>query len=241
MAYNFLTLTNDVCKRLNEVQLTQANFGAATSQYSSIKDAVNYSLRDINQQQYEWPFNYTTHTETLVPGQARYTFPADFKTCSMDTFRIQRDSNFNNETTLLRSIQYEEYLNKYIDQEYNTTDESIRDTPVLISRAPNLSYTLYPAPDEAYSLDYEYYTLPTDLVLSGDVPTAPEQFRTVIIEGAMYYMYTFRSDTENAQMSGNKFQQLLKDLRSVYINRYEYMKSTMIEGRRYSTYSHRRD
>ena len=41
MATTFLTLVNDVNKRLNEVELTSSNFGAATGFYAHIKDAVN--------------------------------------------------------------------------------------------------------------------------------------------------------------------------------------------------------
>jgi hypothetical protein len=41
MAYNYLGLTNEVNRRLNEVELTSANFPTATGFYAHIKDAVN--------------------------------------------------------------------------------------------------------------------------------------------------------------------------------------------------------
>ena len=53
MAYNFLGLVNEVNRRLNEVELTSANFDSATGFYSHAKDAVNASIRYINQSEFE--------------------------------------------------------------------------------------------------------------------------------------------------------------------------------------------
>ena len=58
MAYDYIGLTNEVNRRLNEVELTSANFSTATGFYAHIKDAVNASIRDINHTHYEWPFNH---------------------------------------------------------------------------------------------------------------------------------------------------------------------------------------
>ena len=49
MAYDFLGLVNAVNRRLNEVELSSANFATATGFYSQAKDAVNASIRYINQ------------------------------------------------------------------------------------------------------------------------------------------------------------------------------------------------
>lgn len=227
MAYNFLTLTNDVCKRLNEVELTSSNFASAVGQYGTIKDSVNYAIRDINIDQYEWPFNYSTHTETLVAGTARYAFPADYKTSSNDTFRIKRDASLGNATVNLKEKLYEEYLTVFLDQEYNTSDTSIRKLPEFVFKTPNLGYVLAPVPDQAYDLIYEYYTIPEDLEAYDDVPTIPFQFRKIIGDGAVYYNYLFRGDIENAQLIKQHFDKGVDRMRSLYINRTLYLKSTM--------------
>jgi hypothetical protein len=60
MAYNYLSLTNEVCRRLNETELTSSNFASTTGFYSQIKDAVNSSVRDVNQKHFSWPFNHNT-------------------------------------------------------------------------------------------------------------------------------------------------------------------------------------
>lgn len=228
MAYNFLGLVNDVNRRLNEVELTQANFGSAVGFYSSAKDAINASIREINQAQFEWPFNHTTREEVLVPGQVRYPVQANTKTLDMDSFRLKRDDSLGIETVKLKLISYEEYLDKYLDHEYNT-DTGIRGIPRFVFRTPSLEYGVVPVPDKAYTIAYEYYSNPASLSTYADVPTIPEEFRYVIVEGAMVHAHNFRGDNESAELSRRAFQDGMKSLRSLYINRYEYLRSTVRE------------
>ena len=63
MAYDYLGLVNDVNRRLNEVELTSSNFAATTGFYSFAKDAVNSSIRHIQQEEYEWPWNHVEQEE----------------------------------------------------------------------------------------------------------------------------------------------------------------------------------
>ena len=58
MAYNFLGLVNQVNRSLNEVELSSTNFDTATGFYAHAKDAVNSSIRDINQTEHNFPFNH---------------------------------------------------------------------------------------------------------------------------------------------------------------------------------------
>jgi hypothetical protein len=51
----------------------------------------------------------------------------------------------------------------------------------------------------------------------------------VIVDGAMYYAFQFRGDTQNSQLSERKFKEGIKYMRSIYINRYEYIRSTVID------------
>ena len=92
----------------------------------------------------------------------------------------------------LKIMQYEEYLEKFVDDEYNNTNTSIRGVPDKIIRSPNREFIVHPAPDKAYRLVFEYYSTGFDLELHTDAPSLPEQYRYVIIDGAMYYVYHFR-------------------------------------------------
>lgn len=226
--YNYLELTNDVNRRLNEVPLTTSNFNSATGYYADVKGYVNSAINRINREEFEWPFNHTTQTETLVVDQTKYTYPADVKSVAFDTFRVQGSELLNIDSRKLRIMDYEEYLDTRVDEEFNPADYHGQPTHIIRNR--NLSWTVSPPPDEAYTLLYEYYRLPIDLVDWDDVPTVPEQFRWVILEGAMYHAYMFRGGLEEASISNQLFQSGIKDMRKLYINRTEYVRSSTIRS-----------
>jgi hypothetical protein len=228
MAYDFLGLVNDVNRRLNEVELTSGNFANAKGFYGQAKDAVNAAIQDINQLQHEWSWNHVTQEETLTDGVTRYAFPMDAKVIDFDSFRVKRSSTFNNQTVRLTPITYEDYLTKYADQEYNT-DTSLLDVPQYVFRAPGLEFGIVPAPKEDYEIVYEYYRNTLDLINATDVPTVPEMYRHVIIEGAMYHAYMFRSNEQAATIAKAKFEQGIKAMRIMLINRYEYVRSTALQ------------
>lgn len=228
MAYNFLGLVNDVNSRLNEVPLTTSNFASASGFYHQAKEAVNSAIQDINQLQHEWTWNHITHEEALTDGVTRYSFPSDAKVIDFDSFRIKRSSAYNNQTTKLKILSYEEYLEKFVDQEYNT-DTSLLDTPVYVFRAPGLEYGVVPAPKEDYQIVYEYYRNTVSLINASDVPSIPEMFRNIISDGAMYYAYMFRGNEQSAAISKSKFDQGIKSMRIMLINRYDYVRSTALQ------------
>jgi len=231
MAYNYLDLVNTINRRFNEVELTSSNFASAKGFYSHAKDAINNAIQDINQEEFEWPFNHCRDEIVLTAGETRYAYPNDAKTIDFDSFRIKEDSTLDNDTSKLKIMSYEEYLEQYVDQEY-TSDTSVRDLPTYVFRAPGLEFGLVSCPDKAYTLVYEYYRNAVDLVNYDDVPDIPETFKHVIIEGGMYYTYMFRSNEQAATLSKQKFEQGIKNMRVICINRYDYVRSKMIQQQR---------
>lgn len=229
MAYDYIGLVNDVNRRLNEVELTSSNFATATGEYSMIKDAVNASIRFINQHEFEWPFNHVEEEEVLTPGIVRYASPSDSKVIDFDSFRIKRDDTLGNETKKLKLISYEEYLENHVDVEYNTST-GIRQLPTYVFKSPDQEFGIVNPPDKAYKLVYEYYRLPVDLLNDTDVPSIPEQFRYVIVNGSMHFAYLFRGETQEAAVAQQRFEQEIKQMRSLYINRYDYLRSTVVNN-----------
>lgn len=225
---NFLNLVNDVAQRLNEVELTSSNFANAAGVYGNMKQAVNASIQFINQDAFQWPFNFVSYEDTLIPGNARYSYQTNAKWVDFNSFRIKRDATLGNETQRLLILDYEQYLDRKIDDEYNTSNTGIRSLPRTVSQSPNQEYVLNPVPDKAYTLEYEYYTKAVDLVLFDDEPTLPADFRHIVVDGAMYYAHLFNSDYEAADRAFNKFERGIKNMRKNYSNRYEYVRDMRI-------------
>lgn len=227
MAYDFLSLVNEVNRRLNEVELTSSNFATATGFYGAAKSAVNASITHINSEEFNWPWNHILETDTLIAGTSRYALPANSKTEDWNSFRIKRDNGTGDPALMLKHITYQEYLDKHIDDEYNT-DASIRSKPQFVARTASDEFVVWPKPDSSYNIEYEYYSYGFQLELHSDVPGIPSQYRHVIADGAMYYAYQFRSDTANANLSLNLFQDGIKYMRTMHINNTPYLRDTRV-------------
>ena len=117
MAESFLTHTNRVIARLNEVALTSSNFSSARGIQVQCQNAVNEAVRYINQKEFQYPFNHATDTETLVAGTFKYSVPTTAKTVDYNTFRLVKDSDLATSGGRLRVLNYNDYLNSYITQE----------------------------------------------------------------------------------------------------------------------------
>jgi hypothetical protein len=227
MAYDYIGLVNEVNRRLNEVELTTSTFATAKGFYAQIKDSVNSSIRDVNQTHYEWPFNHILAETTLTAGTTRYDFPNDAGSIDFDTFRIKENATFGNATGKLGVVVYEDYLENSVDQEY-ADNTSKREVPSSVFHAPSLEWGVTPPPDKNYEIVYEYYRVPVDLESFSDVPSIPERFRHVIVDGAMYHAYMFRSNEQAANLAKTKFEEGLKRMRTILVNRYTYIRSTAI-------------
>jgi len=225
MAYTYLDITNEVIARMNEVALTSANFGSARGFQVQCKNAVNDAINYVNQREFGWPFTHSTQTQTLVAGQTRYTIPADTQSVDYDTFRISKDDTLGVSGITLRILDYKEYTQKYIDQE---TTSDVGAVPIYVFRTPDNNYGLYPYPDKAYELKYEYFQKPTALSAHSDVPTIPEQFRQVIVDGATAYAYQYRGEAQQYGINFARFEDGIKQMQTILLNRADYVRSTYI-------------
>jgi len=226
MAYNYLGLTNEVLARMNEVELTASNFVSGARGFQvQCKNAVNDAINYINQREFGWPFSHATKTQTLVADQTRYSIPTDAIHVDYETFRISKDNTLGVAGTTLRVLDYKEYVDRLIEQE---TTSDVGGVPIYVFRTPDNNYGLYPYPDKAYTLKYEHFNKPTVLSAATDAPTVPEQFRQVIADGATAYAYQYRGEAQQYGINFSRFDEGIKHMQSILLNRTDYVRSTYI-------------
>ena len=302
MAESYLTYTNKVLARLNEVQLTSSNFSNARGIQVQAQHAVNESIRYINQKEFQYPFNHSTKTETLVAGTVRYSIPTTAKTVDYNTFRLVKDSDLGSSGGRLYIINYNDYVNSYITQEDEITttnlDGSLTDSattvtvnsttgfdstgtifvgneqitytgtssttftgatrgannttaaahsddtqvaqfesggvPQYVSRTPDNNFLLYPFPTKGFSLKYDFFSFPTDMSAHSDTTTIPDRFAAVIVDGATAFVYQYRGETAQYQLNFDRFEQGIKNMQTLLVNRFEYIRSTYIPKSTYN-------
>ena len=227
MATTFLTLVNDTLRRLNEVQLTSTDFASATGFRAQAKDAVNSSIQEISQKEFEFPFNFTSASLTLVAGTAEYTLASDFKIADWDSFRIAKDSDINADARLLNLINYDTFLTRFYERDGNSTSSDY-DTPVYIYRTLSNKAGFTPIPDKAYTVNYNYFAYATDLSAHDDTMSIPDQFKHVVIDGAMYHTYMFRDNPQQATITKQKFDEGIERMRTLLINRFTDVRDTRV-------------
>jgi hypothetical protein len=82
---------------------------------------------------------------------------------------------------------------------------------------------------------FDYYTFPSDLSAHGDTTSIPERFAPVIIDGATAFVYQYRGEVNQYQLNFSRFEQGIKNMQSLLINKYEYIRSTVINRPRGSS------
>jgi len=297
MALTYLTLTNAVITRMNEVALTSSTFSAARGVQVQCKNAVNDAIRYINQREFGYSFNHSSNSSTLTAGVARYSLPSSTKSLDYSTARIKKSTSLSAVGSNLTNLNYYEY----ITLNYGSEEDQIASTtlngshsstvttltltstsdfdssgtvhiggeqvtytgttgnditgctrgansttaathssgttvtqfdgggvPRFIVRTPDNNYLLYPYPDKQYTLEFDYYTFPSDLDAHGDTTTVPDRFKPVITDGATAYVYLYRGEQNQYQLNFQRFEQGIKNMQSLLINKYDYLRSSMI-------------
>jgi len=306
MAESFLTHTNRVIARLNEVALTSSNFSSARGIQVQCQNAVNEAIRYINQKEFQYPFNHSTKTQTLTAGTVKYSIPTDAKTVDYNTFRIAKDSDLAVNGGRLSILNYNDYVNSYITQEdeieTTTLSQSHTDSvttitvvsttgfdsagtlyvgneqitytaigssttftgatrgangttasahnsavqvaqfdtggvPQYVIRTPDNNYILYPFPTKSFSIKYDYFTFPSDMSAHSDTTSVPDRFAPIIADGATAFVYQYRGETQQYQLNMQRFEQGIKNMQTLLVNRFEYVRSTYIPKTRYGNAS----
>ena len=297
MALTYLELTNDVITRMNEVVLTAGTFSTARGVQIQCQNAVNESIRYINQREFAYPFNHASNSSTVVPGVARYALPASTKHVDYNTARIKKDLDLGASGNNLDILTYNEYINKefvnkeddivsttlngshsisvatltlasttgldatgtvYIGGEQvtytgilgnditgctrgaNSTTASTHASGVVVTqfdsgglpryivRTLDNNYLLYPFPDKEYQLTFDYFTFPSDLAAQGDTTSIPERFKPIIVDGAAAFVYQYRGEMQQYQLNFERFEQGIKNMQTLLVNKFEYISSKVI-------------
>ena len=100
--------------------------------------------------------------------------------------------------------------------------------PEYVVRTPDNNYLFYPFPNRSYSVKFDYFTFPTDMSAHDDTTTIPDRFDAVIVDGATAFVYQYRGETTQYQLNFQRFEQGIKNMQTLLVNKFEYVSSTFI-------------
>lgn len=226
---NFVQLANKVLVRLNEVTLDTAGdgFGTARGPQALAKAAVNNSVRLIIQEAQEWPFLKTTTTQVLTPGIREYDYPSNWSSSDTDTFYLKYNASFSENPRALKPLTYEGYT-----KDLRSLDDTGREgAPEYVYQTYGSKFGISPTPNEAYEVEYVYWSYPEDMTLYDDACIVPSRFDHIVVDGAMIYMMRFRSNDQSAAIHQQSFDEGIKAMRRVLFDDIHTLRSTVISGR----------
>lgn len=234
MGTTYLELTNRVLRKLNEIELTSANFSTATGFQALCKDLVQESIDKIHQASPRWPFLHAEATITCVADQSTYDIESGYRSVDWSTFYLQEDAALVVSADPIPYIDYLEWHNLFRNKE-DTSTSNENTLPKAVYRTRDEKIGISPTPQRAYTITYEYWAVPARLVDHDDTTSIPVEYDNVIISHAMVGGYRFRENYEMAGVEYRTFEEGLKDMKKVLIpDRPKYAYDTRV-ARTYRT------
>ena len=213
----YISLTNELLRRMGEVTMDSTEFDNARNIQALAKNAINSSIRELMHSAQEWPFALSTRTQTLTVGTGTYSFPSDTSTVDWDSFYLKRLSAANNQPSRLTVLTYVDYLNNHRPQE-DVNGTGGYGPAIAVYQTQESKFGATPIPDQAYEIEYKYWSFPADLSASTDVAIIPDRFTNVLIDGAMFYMLMFRSNEQGAAVYKDKFDIGIRAMRRLLLD-----------------------
>jgi|TARA_Y100000033_G_scaffold22166_1_gene20902 hypothetical protein len=242
MATSYLTLTNEVLRELNEVQLTSSNFTSAVGIQAFVKEAVNRALNDIANEEPQLPFFaaaasgetdpfYGNVTVASVAGTRWYLLKSGSSDITTDYASIDWDDFYI--TTINVSGESAPYVSKglkfisltdwrrYLRDSENSDDADAQTygEPRYVIRSPDhRKFGLSPIPDKVYNIHFYAYSRPTALSAYSDNIVLPDQYANIVTARTRYYVHQFKENTQQAAFAMDDYKKGMRYMKSNLIN-----------------------
>ena len=242
MATTYLTLSNEVLRELNEVQLTSSNFSDAVGIQAFVKEAINRSLDDIANEEPQLPFFaaaasggtdpfYGNVTVATVKGTRWYVLKSGSSSITTDYSSIDWDDFYI--TTISVSGESAPYVSRglkfltladwrrYLRDSENSddADTQVYGEPKYVIRSPDhRKFGLSPIPDKVYNIHFYAYTIPTALSAHDDTIVFPDQYASIIMAKTRYYVHQFKDILQQAAFAMEDYKKGMRHMKSNLIN-----------------------
>tara|TARA_R110002012_G_scaffold58889_1_gene153240 strand:- start:9 stop:776 length:768 start_codon:yes stop_codon:yes gene_type:complete len=254
MATTYLTLTNDILRELNEIELTSATFANAKGVQNFVKESINKSIKDIANEEPQLPFFavaasgetdpfYGNVTVASVAGTRWYTLKSGSSSITTDYSSVDWDDfyvttiNVSGESAPyvskgLSFITLEDWTRYYRDSENaDDSDSQNYGEPQYVIRSPDhRKFGLSPIPDKVYNVHFYAYSAPTALSAYSDEIVFPDQYSNVITARTRYYVWQFKESPQQAAFALDDYKKGMRQMKSNLINP---SPSYMTDDRRY--------
>lgn len=222
----FLEYVNICLQGINEVALTPEQLNSARGLHQFAKEAVNRAYFDIISEA-KWPWMQNSSDEVTLgtlelSGERSVLVTSQWMPLPLDNpyaDSLDWSSIYYRDSENLRyplaQVTWEEYEDKLDFIEGMNKD----DPKLIVQSADGRSMGIFPVPETSIGrLYYRIWARPSRYSLSTDVVNLPDADYNVLIDGALAYLSTFRSDGEAANIEYLRYEKGIKRMRRKYGN-----------------------
>ena len=226
MAKTYLALTNELLVELNEPELTAVADGVGVQK--QVSNCVNRAYSDIVDAVDDWswlsaaapddPYYGNTTVPTVI-GQRWYLSKAgstgvdgDFDSVNWDMFTlVNTASPYTINKLAFTTLTV--WRNSYAKAEEADARTSQYGVPLRVIRSSDgRRFGLSPIPDKVYNIHFFAYDRPTALSADTDEVAFPEQYKTVLLARARYYIYQFKDNIAQSQLALDEYKKGLQSM-----------------------------
>ena len=242
MATTFLSLSNEILREINEVELTSATFSTSVGIQTHVKDVINRAYFDIVNEEPQWPFlslGESGETDPMygnvyvetVAGTRWYELKPASSDITTDYSYVDWDNFYMTtvgvsgetapyEAKNLRFITIEEWKDFYrLSENLDDADGQQFGTPQRVFKSPdNRKFGLSAIPDKVYRIWFFAYVQPTALSAHSDTIVFPDVYSPVLLNRARYYVHQFKDNAQAAAFSNDDYKKGLKNMKAALMS-----------------------
>ena len=230
MAKTYLSMTNELLVEINEPEVTTISGALGIQKF--VANCVNRAYFDIVDAQDTWSwlsssatqgnYNGNTYVET-VAGQRWYLLKqgssgvdTDFSNVNWDGFVLTEENvNGKTEPYTIRNLPFvsletwRDFYSVAENRDSSKADSNFGVPERIVRSEDNRHFGLSPVPNEVYRIYFYAYNRPSSLVNDTDVVLFPEQYKTVLMARARYYIYQFKDNIAQTQLALTEYNKSL--------------------------------
>lgn len=176
------------------------------------------------------------NVEFTVPSAVQTVYVGFYNTSAtavgLDTVSCKRSERPRS----LRLLNLDEYTQrfKWRDDLFNVDDFEI---PIYVYYTLDNKFGVTSLPDEAWTVIFNYWNVPSDLSVNADETVIPAQYHHIISARAIYYVLSLRSDPAFVDRAEKQYLDGIRKMRSELINKKTYMYPRQLYTKRPNTAS----
>ena len=204
---NFLELVQDLRRETGTAGNGPATVEGQTGDYARLVNWIAQAYVEIQNKWTDWKFLWKESSLSVGPavsGNPIYSLAADCSTLSEDTLRIGDDE--------LEFVPYDDYA-----KARSLFEGSGSGQPYQYTIRPDGRIRLFPSPDAAYTISYEYHRSAFRLASNTDVPAFKSEHDEAIIWRAKMYWAEFEEAREQYQTALTNFNLAMLRLEARYL------------------------